>query len=275
MWKKILGGFVVFVLVVVSLAMWATSGMSDVANEFFIDIKNKHYSDAYNLTSSDFKGSTSLEAFTKFIQSSRLYEYKDSSWSERSMSGKIGTLKGVITLKNGDNIPIVLKFVKSSSDEWKILGIKKERAGIKEVDEENSEESSQNSFNIEKITTIPSNEKLIELIQNTTQLFGESINAKDMSKLYNASSKTWQKQTSIDKLNKVFKRVFESGLDFTLLKDITPIIDKKSIENSGAILVLKGHYPTTPTTIYFKYSYVKESGEFKLLGVGVNTKPVQ
>ena len=180
MWKKILGGILIFIVLLVALVMWATSGMSDVANEFFIDIKNKHYSDAYNLTSSDFKGSTSLEAFTKFIQSSRLDEYKDSSWSERSMSGKIGTLKGVITLKNGDNIPIVLKFVKSSSDEWKILGIKKERAGIKEVDEENSEETSQNSFNIEKITTIPSNEKLIELIQNTTLVFGESIKAKNM-----------------------------------------------------------------------------------------------
>ena len=136
MWKKILGGFVVFILLLVALVMWATSGMSDVANEFFIDVKNKHYSDAYNLTSSDFKGSTSLDVFTKFIQSNKLDEYKDSSWSERSINGKVGTLKGVITLKNGDNIPIAVQFVKSSSDEWKILGIQKESAGVKEIDKE-------------------------------------------------------------------------------------------------------------------------------------------
>ncbi len=275
-WKKILGGLVVFILLLIALVMWATSGMSDVANEFFIHVKTKHYKDAYNLTSSDFKGSTSLDAFSKFIQSNRLDEYKDSSWSERSINGKVGILKGVITLKNGDNIPIVLQFVKSSNDEWKILGIKKDRAGINETDEEkNSKQTSQQTLDIEKITTLPSDEKLVELTQNTTLVFGESVNAKDMSKLYNASSKTWQKQITVDKLNRVFTSVFNTGLDFTILKGIKPVIDKKSIENSGAVIVLKGHYPTTPTTIYFEYSYVKESGEFKLLGVAVNTKPIK
>ena len=113
MWKKILGGFVIFIVLVVSLAMYATSGMTEVVNEFFIHVKSKHYADAYNMFSEDFKQSTSEEQFKNFVIQNALINYKEANWDSRSVENKIGKLEGTITTQNGGVIPFRIQLIKN------------------------------------------------------------------------------------------------------------------------------------------------------------------
>ncbi len=314
MWKKIIGSIVVFIIVVFSIVMYATSGMSDTANEFFIYVKSKHYDDAYNMLSEDFKKSTSKEIFENFLKNSALTDYKSVSWNERSIDGSTGTLSGTVHTESGDSIPITIKFIKTKDDKWKIYSITKPVSGIKIKDDEKSSSNQiqsptptatptqpqaltprqpqtatptptqpQTATQPQTVTptsivtprqvNIPSRQKLIALIQETMMIFAKSVNEKSMKRVYDYSAKLFQKYYTLDKLNKAFQSFYKANVDLTVLKDITPIIDQGPIIKAGGrYITVKGHYPTSPSVVYFKNSYYLENGKWKLISIGVNIK---
>ncbi len=272
MWKKILGGIVIFIVLVVSVVMYATSGMSDTANEFFIYIKSKHYDDAYNMLSEDFKNSTSESTFEQFLKQSTLTKYKSVSWSERSIEGNTGILKGTVHTKSGGIIPITIKFIKDDNDEWKIYSIYKPKSGIETNQNSRDLEDDKSSFNERrKSISIPSQQKIISLVQETMLIFAKSVNEKSMNRLYNYSATYFQNHYSKEQLDRAFQPFYKLGIDLTPLKDIKPIIDNKEIKQ-GRIMIIKGHYPTSPSIIYFKNSYYIEDGKWRLVGIKVNIK---
>ncbi len=350
MWKKIIGSIVVFIIVVFSIVMYATSGMSDTANEFFIYVKSKHYDDAYNMLSEDFKKSTSKEIFENFLKNSALTDYKSVSWNERSIDGSTGTLSGTVHTESGDSIPITIKFIKTKDDKWKIYSITKPVSGIKIKDDEKSSSNQiqsptptatptqpqaliprqpqtatptptqpqtltprqpqtatptptqpqtltprqpqtatptptqpQTATQPQTVTptsivtprqvNIPSRQKLIALIQETMMIFAKSVNEKSMKRVYDYSAKLFQNYYTLDKLNKAFQSFYKANVDLTVLKDITPIIDQGPIIKAGGrYITVKGHYPTSPSVVYFKNSYYLENGKWKLISIGVNIK---
>ena len=264
MWKKILGGFVLFIVFLFGLVMYGTSGMTEAANEFFIHVKTKHYSDAYDLLSDDFKKSVSQEKFKTFLIQNNLTEYKSSSWDNRSFENNMGKLEGIVTTKNGDSIPLSIEFLKNK-DVWKIFSISKQSAGIHE--NQNKKEKS-----IDLSPQFLDKDKLIALTQENTQIFAQAVNIKDMSKFYDHISSFWQKETTPQALDKAFDAFYRAGIDFTVLKNITPVLDKEPKLLKDRRVVIEGHYPTSPSVVYFNYSYINENNNWKLVGFNINVK---
>lgn len=270
MWKKILAGIIVFIVAIVMLVMYATSGMTEVANEFFIHVKTKHYKDAYNMLSEDFQKSTPEEAFKNFLIENALTEYKSASWSDRSFENDIGKLEGTVETKSGGKIPLTMSFVKSA-ESWKIYSIYKPSSGI-----QTEKESKTITTPVEKPTpvtvTTPSKETLIPLIHESTMLFAQSVNEKSMSKLYNYISNFWRKRTSVKALDKAFDPFYKAGLDLTVLEGITPVLDKQVKITKEGEMIIEGHYPTSPSVIHFRNIYLKENGKWKMSGININIK---
>ncbi len=266
MWKKILGAIVVIIALFVGLVMWSTSGMSEAANEFFILVKTKNYDDAYNETSTDFKKSISLKEFESFIKDSGLSKYKSVSWDSRSIENNMGKLEGAVTTESGDAIPIKMEFLKSG-EKWKIFSISKQAAGVKKVQE------SQNDKVLTKKSQAPvaDKEEHLNLVRDSTMIFAKAVNQKSMKTFYVKISKVWQNQTDIGSLDKVFAVFYDAGIDFTVLKNVTPVIEKEE-ELPNGVLVLKGYYPSTPSRAYFDYKYFYEDGTWKLVGFNINVK---
>ena len=263
MWKKILGGFVAFIVLLIGLVMYSTSGMTKAVDEFFIHVKTKHYNDAYDLLSNDFKKSVSKEKFKTFLIQNSLTEYKSASWNSRSFENNMGTLKGTITIKSGDSIPLTIQFIKNQ-DIWKIFSITKQSAGLQEVQKTKVE-------TIKLTPQLPSKNELISLTQKNTQIFAQAVNEKNMSGFYDNISSFWQKETNVKALDKAFDAFYQAGIDFTALKNITPVLDKEPTLLNGR-LITEGHYPTSPAVVYFNYSYINEKGHWKLVGFNINIK---
>ena len=258
MWKKILGGIVIFIVALVAIVMYATSGMTEVANEFFIHVKTKHYDDAYNMLSEDFQKSTTEDTFKNFLMQNSLTEYKSASWGERSFEGDTGKLAGTIETNSGGSIPLTMNLIKNG-DSWKIYSIYKPASGIQT-------ETPSVKIQEKKQPVIPSKEEINKLTQASILLFANGINAKSMSDFYTNISSFWQKETSIDALDKAFQPFFDAGIDFTVLKELQPIIDKEPLLTKENELIIEGHYPISPSVATFRNIYLNENGQWKLTG---------
>lgn len=122
-WKKVLIGIVVFIVGVIALAMWATSGIVKVAEDQLTLIKSGDINGAYALTSGMFKQATSLEVFTEFVNTYPvLSQNGDVSFSERQVDGDTGYLFGTITAQDGTAMKIEYQLIKEN-DKWAIMGI--------------------------------------------------------------------------------------------------------------------------------------------------------
>jgi hypothetical protein len=123
LWKKILIGVGIFILLVIILAFSATSGIVKVSEKQLNLISSGDLKGAYALTSSEFQQSVSYDKFVVYINNYPvLKNYKSHKFSSREINGNTGTIQGTLTATDGTVSPVVYKFVKEGSD-WKILSL--------------------------------------------------------------------------------------------------------------------------------------------------------
>jgi hypothetical protein len=123
LWKKILIGIGVFILLVIILAFSATSGIVKVAEKQLNLISSGDMKGAYALTSQEFQRSVTYDNFLAYINNYEvLKNYKDHKFTSREIQGDTGTIQGTLTAKDGTVAPVVYKFIKENG-EWKILSV--------------------------------------------------------------------------------------------------------------------------------------------------------
>ncbi len=212
-------------------------------------------SKAYSYLSDDFKANTSQEGLSDFLSKSGLTAFKTASWQDRSLSGGRGELTGSINTESGGVVPIKLSFVKGESG-WKIYSIEKPQAGIQDL----------------KSGQFPAEGDQVKLVNETMHVFALSVNEKSMAKLHAHASNLMQKEYTLQKLDEVFTPFYKIGTDFTLLDNLSPIFDEKPSLNGDGVLLIKGHYATKPSQVFFEQQYVYEGTGWKVLGLSVEVK---
>jgi hypothetical protein len=136
MWKKILLGLLAFIVFVVVLAFWLTSGISEVANKQLDALRKGDVVTAYSYTSKAFQADTSIDRFKAFIDKyPALKNNRESSWSSREISNGNGTLVGTLTANDGTTLPVEYHFVKENN-EWRMLNLVLPNVGAKSVTEQ-------------------------------------------------------------------------------------------------------------------------------------------
>jgi hypothetical protein len=260
-WMKVLLGVVVGVVVLVVLGVAAvfylTSGGVDSANAFFKAVKEKDMAKARTYLSEDFKASTDEKALAAFLSNSAILNFKESSWSNRQISGGRMELSGSITSETGGVVPLKMKLVKENGS-WKIYAIQKDAAGL---------------LTQGPSPAVPlSRAEQMSLVKKSMRDFIVSMNDKSMEKFRSTVSQLWQKQHTTEQLNQAFRQVIDSGLKWSLLEDLDPVLaDDAKIDENG-VLLLAGYYPTKPAQVNFEQSFVYEGLSWKLSGFKIETK---
>ncbi|MHC1727699.1 MAG: hypothetical protein AB9866_17135 [Syntrophobacteraceae bacterium] len=253
---KIVLGIVVFIAVAVGAVFYFTSDMVSVAEDFFSSVKAGKMTKAYSYLSEDFKANTSEKALTDFLAKNGLNGFKQASWGERSISGNRGHLTGSITTESGGVIPIKMSFVKGEPG-WKIFSIEKPAAGVQETATPRQ---------------LPTEDEQVKLVAGAMNVFAKAVNEKSMAKFHSYCSNLMQKQLSVSKLDESFGVFYTSGMDLTLLEGYSPAFDEKAMINEDGVLIIKGHYPTKPSHVFFEQKYIYEGLGWKLLGFNINVK---
>jgi len=284
MWKKILGGFVVFIVLVFILVMYATSGLTDTAEKFFAYVSSKNYNQAYLMLSEDFKSTTSKEKLKEFLEKNGFSKYKSASWGNRSVDGNRGELEGSIQTVDGSAIPVTLKMVQDGDGSWKIYAIHKPESGIIEDKEKNSATQSKKTEATQKVEQSKEpvtealkpvksdngvDKKYVDMVKNTIHTFALSVNEKSMSRMHNDMAELFKKQIDLNKMNQLFKSFIEKNINLTVVDPLNPIFDQKPEVNADGVLELKGHYATTPSILRFDFEYIKENGVWKPIGINI------
>ena len=120
-WKKVLLGIVLFIVAVVALAMFLTSGLDKPVQHHFAALRAGDVIGAYSDLSIVARQQTSLDDFkTMLTNNPGLTHVTDESFSSRETNNGQGQLEGSLEIEGGGKLPIEIRLVKEN-DEWKIL----------------------------------------------------------------------------------------------------------------------------------------------------------
>lgn len=123
LWKKILIGIGVFILLVLFISFSATSGIVKIAEKQLNLISSGDMKGAYALTSQEFQKSVTYDNFLSYVNNyAVLKNYKDRKFTSREVQGDTGTIIGTLTAKDGTTTPVEYNFIKEN-DDWKILSL--------------------------------------------------------------------------------------------------------------------------------------------------------
>lgn len=251
---KIILGIVAAIAVLIIAIFYFTSGMVDTADAFFKAVKQQDIAKARSYLSEDFKASTDENALKAFLSKGAILNFKEASWSERSINGGQGKLNGSITTETGGVVPIKLMFVKEN-DGWKIYAIQKPTAGLQSQDASPS---------------VPNKAEQVALIKQSMKNFAVASNNKNMESFRKTISQLWQKQVTTEQLNQAFAPFIEKGIDLTVLDPLEPSFDNEPKIDKNGVLTITGRYPTRPSQLTFEQQYIYEGTSWKLVGFKVN-----
>lgn len=120
-WQKVMLGIAVFIVGVITLAMFATSGLDEPVKRHFTALHAGDVVGAYAELSVAARQTTSLDAFKNMLANSPgLTHVTGESFSSRSYQNSQGHLEGMLELEGGGRIPIEVNLVKENGG-WKIL----------------------------------------------------------------------------------------------------------------------------------------------------------
>lgn len=120
---------------------------------------------------------------------------------------------------------------------------------------------------------IPEKAETKSMTESSILSFGKAVKKKDFSGFYEDIATIWQKQTSPEKLEELFKDFLNKGIDLpAALEGKEPVFNQPAAIDSDGVLMIKGYYPTTPNRVVFQLKYLEEEDEWKLVGIDVNLK---
>jgi len=126
----VLGGFVVFVGLIIGLAFWATSGPVKAVESHLDLLKGGNVQAAYDATAKDFKTAVPFADYQQFLAAYPAFKnYQSVSFSSREINNDQATLQGDVKAADGGVTPVEIKLIKETG-EWRILSIQVKNTGI-------------------------------------------------------------------------------------------------------------------------------------------------
>lgn len=112
------------------------------------------------------------------------------------------------------------------------------------------------------------------LVQATMATFAQAVNAKDMTAVYNSGAKLFQRQMSVEKLNAAFTPFTKDAIDLSGVAKIEPVLSLPPEVDADGVLTLKGSFVGKVDTWYYRFRYVYEYPDWKVIGISVNSDPI-
>ena len=154
------------------------------------------------------------------------------------------------------NPHFTLKYFREGG-EWKLLGI---NVDLRPAADPNAERPKP-----------PADADLRKLVRQTLVDFNDAVQAKDFSGFHAKASTPLRQQITPEKLREAFQSFIDRRVNIAAVKDLEPKFAGPPKVDGDGVLTVKGEYPTRPTRTAFRLKYFQEKGEWRVLGVSVDT----
>ncbi|MCB1864787.1 MAG: hypothetical protein KDG50_05115 [Chromatiales bacterium] len=256
LWMKIILGIVAAIAILIGVIFYATSGITERADQFFAAVKTGDIHKAHGFLSEAFKKTTDEAALERYLRANALTDFAEANWGQREVNLNGGGLSGSIKTTSGGTVPIQLKFVKENGD-WKIYSLMQPAAGL----QTNA-----------KAPAPPDEGGQVALVRQSIHDFFVSVSQKDMTHFRSTVSQLWQGQHDVAFLNDAFESFFPIEANWAVLDNKSPIFAQAGSVNENGVLTISGHYDTSPAKVYFEQEYIYEGLSWKLLAFNIQVK---
>ena len=253
----------------------------DVAEEMSQMFSQQRIADAYQQTASAFRFTRSANYFEARVRDLGLCDASEVKWGEAARHGRLATVRGVFTLKDGSKFP--LNFTLSMEDgSWRLIEAKSDpgpgTGAVEEVFAVASRTRDTSSARAMEILEpnalgVPSEPQLRQLAEDTLLLLNEAMqNGGDFAALYASASDRWKfrgrdprelayggsdpaRLTKLDPFNNenrltaaalhnAFAAAVEARVDLAPIKGRRMILFQPARVNSDGVLNLNGTFGT-------------------------------
>lgn len=122
---------------------------------------------------------------------------------------------------------------------------------------------------------VPSNREIDELVQETLLDFNDAVQKGDFTEFHDKIANVWKSTSTPQKLNEGFKEFIDKKVEISSIRGKEPTFDPQpTVTTKGKYKVLQvnGKYDTLPLPVRFENEYINEGGEWKLIGIRVDTR---
>jgi len=243
----VLGCLSAFIGLILAAVFYATSGITDTADEFFASARQGDYAAAHGLTSQSLQNECSVDRLTGYLEENGLNKVVDTSWSSRSVKNGEGELAGSLEIESGGTIPIVIKLV-SEGDVWKINYMDVEQAGLK-----TSGKSAKQATN----GPVPEPAVVLNLARFHTGLWAEAVRRND----YEYFAEFWQGIDAAE-LKEAFSETQFTDEELKQFEVARPTVNSAEILDNGN-LAIEAEFDIETQSIRTRYQFAKSDGELR------------
>ena len=279
----------------------------DAAEEMSRHFTEQRFAEAYQQAAAAFRFTRSANYFEARVRDLGLCEARGVKWGDPEGSGRLATVRGIFTLKDGAKLPLNFTFSMEDGG-WRLIEAKSEPApgGARGEDvfavawrSRDTVEARATDVQEPSAPDVPAEPQLRQFAEDTLLLFNEAIqNGGDFSALFAAASDRWKlrgrdprqlkigsdpgnndNRLTLAALRKNFAAHVEAKVDFSPIRGKRMIPSEPARVNSDGVLKISGTFdaivyqasaPGLPRKLDFAFEYVHEAGTWKLFGITVN-----
>jgi len=249
------GGVVVVGLLLFKGISSIGAGLIDATDSFLLAAHNGDYARAQTYLSESYRASNNEAALRTFMKTSLLENYASSSWNSRRITNNQGYLEGSVTTTTGGVIPMKVELVDENG--WKIVSM--------------STSTAASGAGVGTDASIPEKVAQVAMVRRSFRDFTASLRQGSMNGFHSTLAGPFREQFSPERLDSIYAAFFTLEADWSILDTTEPIFDPSSaVIDSNGVLLLKGIFPTKPSQVSFAQKFLREGGDWRLVGFNVN-----
>jgi len=188
-----------------------------------------------------------------------LGEAQKVTWQKWSIGTGGAELSGIVARKDGKEQPLDMTLIKQDQA-WKLLKISTKMADV---------------VSDPLALSMPEPDALVAMVGQVTRDVGLGVREGSLKALHASMAQVAQTTLTIEELDTAFKQLIEQHIDVSPAADLAPAFDAAPIIDPDGRLVAEGHYPSRPAQVNFRYAYLRENDQWRLVSLNVQTVKVE
>ena len=256
----VIGVLVAAFVAVIGGSWLGTTGAREQGEKVIAAIRDGDEAALGSLMSRELKEKADAAKLLRMARGWGLGEAEKVTWQKWSIGTSGAELTGLVARKDGKAQPLDMTFIKQDQA-WRLLKIATRMPDV-EADP--------------LALTMPEPDAIVAMVAQVTRDVGLGVREGSFKALHESMSRNAQGEYTVADLDKAFAQLIERKIDVGPAADLDPVFDPAPIIDPDGRLVAGGHYPSRPAQVNFRYEFLRERDQWRLVNINVQTvKPTE
>jgi len=255
----VIGVLVAAFVAVIGGSWLGTTGARGQGEEVIAAIRDNNDAALGSMMSKELKEKVEPAKLLRMARGWGLGEAAKVTWQKWSIGTGGAELAGTVVRKDGKEQPLDMTLIKQEQ-EWKLLKISTEMADV---------------VTDPLALSIPEPDALVAMVAQVTRDVGLGAREGSLKALHASMARVAQTSLTIQEVDAAFAQILEQRIDVSPATELQPVFDPAAIIDPDGRLVAEGHYPSRPAQVNFRYVFLRENDQWRLVSLNVQTAKVE